>query len=127
MNSDEAAEALTRARAWYRTTETPMPEALRKWQPSPKPRNRPKITGWRDAALALFVRKIVKASKKLPPELRLPISRNFATEKHLTLCDAVAEGWNRAFTAAAGDRTAVQNATYEIVLKAYNRDRRKRK
>ena len=30
-------------------------------------------------------------------------------------------------SAAPGDRAAVHNATYEIVLKAYNRDRRKRK
>ena len=97
----EAVEALKQAKAWYRArNEPPMPEDLWTWQPSPKGRGAPKVNGWRDANLALIVRKIVKATKQRP-EFRLPISRNFATEKHLKLCDAVAEGWNRVFTAAA--------------------------
>ena len=138
MDDGDAVPALKQARAWYRSRNEPqMPDALREWQPPAKPPNRPKTTGWRDAVLALIVRKIEAAWKPVPRKERpLSVSRNAATEEHLTICDAVAEGWNKVFNEAFTDakkndpeciRPPETIVTYEIVLKARNRDRRKRK
>lgn len=65
--------------------------------------------------------------EKLPRELQLLTWRNVATQAHLTICDAVADGWNKAWQDDEQRSSENASVTGEVVYKAYKKARGRRR